>query len=253
MSGPVRLSVEGGLAWITLDRPRANVIDAAMTAALRAALRGLAGVAELKLVVFEGAGTEFSFGASVEEHQRAQVEGMLQGFHAFFRELEALGVPTAAVVRGRCLGGGLEVAAWCGRVFAAPNAVFACPEVKLGVFAPVGSLALDWRVGKGRSIAMLLSGDSVAADEAARIGLVDELADDPAAAARTWYAAKLAPLSAVAVRHAWAGARIGMAGRLRTELPELEALYLERLVLTHDANEGIEAFIARRPPTWTHR
>ncbi len=253
MSGPVRVAVEGGLAWITLDRPRANVIDAAMTAAMRAAIADLRGVAELKLVVFEGAGTEFSFGASVEEHQRDQVEGMLKGFHAFFRELEALGVPTAAVVRGRCLGGGLEVAAWCGRVFAAPNAVFACPEVKLGVFAPIGSLALDWRVGKGRSIGMLLSGDSVGAEEGARIGLVDEIAEDPAAAARAWYTAKLAPLSAVAVRHAWAGVRVGMAARLRTDLTELEALYLERLVATHDANEGIEAFIQKRPPTWTHR
>lgn len=247
-----KLTLEGGLAWITLDRPRANVLDAAMIASIRGHLESLRRVDELKCLVFEGAGTEFCFGASVEEHQPAQVAEMLGTFHALFRELEALGVPTAAAVRGRCLGGGLELAAWCGRVVAAPGATMACPEVKLGVFPPIGAIALDWRVGKGRACEMVITGGAVSAAEALAMGLVDELADDPAAAIRGWYGRHLAPLSAVAVRHAWRAVRLPLADRLSQDLPRLESLYLDELMKTHDAVEGIAAFIEKRPPTWTH-
>lgn len=246
------LTREGGLAWLTLDRPRANVLDAAMIDAIRAAVDGLRRVPELKLLVFEGAGTEFSFGASVEEHQRDRVAGMLGSFHAMFREIEALGAPTAAAVRGRCLGGGLELAAWCGRLVAAPGSTLACPEVKLGVFPPIGAIALDWRVGKGRALEMVVTGGALTAVEALSVGLADEVAEDPAAAIRAWYARHLSPLSATAVRFAWRAARLGMADRLERDLPRLEHAYLEELMRTHDANEGIDAFMQKRPPTWTH-
>lgn len=249
----VALTLEPGIAWLRLDRPRANVLDAAMIAALRESVVSLRRAPDLRLLVFEGAGTEFSFGASVEEHQADQVREMLGSFHALFREIEALGVPTAAAVRGRCLGGGLELAGWCGRVVAAPGATFACPEIKLGVFPPMGTLALDWRVGGGKALELLITGGAVNAAEAVAIGLADELHEDPTAAVRAWYDRHLAPLSASSVRIAWRAARMGLADRLERDLPRLEALYLETLMSTHDANEGIAAFLQKRPPGWTHR
>lgn len=246
------LEVDGGYCRIILDRPKANVLDAAMIASIRGHLRSLATVSEARLLVFSGQGTEFSFGASVEEHQRGQVAQMLASFHAMFREIEALGIPTAAAVRGRCLGGGLELAAWCSRVVAAPGALLGCPEVKLGVFPPIGALVLPWRMGPGPALDMVCTGATLSAEQALAAGLVDAVAPDPEAALRETYERAYAPLSAVALRFAHRAGRLVLADRLAQDLPRLEAMYLDELMDSHDANEGIAAFIGKRPPTWSH-
>ncbi|MFZ5476710.1 MAG: enoyl-CoA hydratase/isomerase family protein [Myxococcota bacterium] len=249
----IRTQRDKGVVRIQLDRPRGNILDAAMIAAIRAEIGGLTRAVGVKLIVFEGSGPEFSFGASVEEHQAHMVRQMLGDFHAMFRELEALGVPTAAAVRGRCLGGGLELAAWCGRIVASPNASFAVPEVRLGVFPPMGALALAWRVGGPRATEMIVTGGAINANEAERIGLVDELAQDPSAAVDEWYQTHLSQLSASSIRYAWRAARMPLIDRLTNDLPRLESIYLESLMQTHDAREGISAFIEKRAPHFIHR
>jgi cyclohexa-1,5-dienecarbonyl-CoA hydratase len=249
----VHLTRDEGFVRLILDRPRGNLLDAAMIAALRAHVAVLARMEGIRLVVFEGSGREFSFGASVEEHQAHLARRMLADFHGMFREIEALGVPTAAVVRGRCLGGGLELAAWCGRVVAAPDASFAVPEVRLGVFPPMAALALPWRVGGPRATEMIVTGGAIGAAEAERIGLVDEVAADPTAALDAWYRRHLAPHSASSLGFAWRAARMPLADRLASDLPRLEALYLESLMQTHDALEGIDAFLQKRAPHFIHR
>lgn len=250
----VRDEQNGQLRRLILNTPKANVLDAEMVAALRGQLQMVAESSDKpKLLVFEGEGKHFSFGASVEEHLPASVAQMLEGFHAFFRELEALAIPTAAIVRGQCLGGGLEVAAFCGRVFAESSAVFAVPEIKLGVFPPIGALILPWRCGGARASELVISGRSVAAEEALAMGLVDELADDAEQALAAWWERSLAAHSAVALRFAWQAARRPIARALEEELPKLEKLYLEQLMACEDPVEGLNAFLERRPPQWRHR
>jgi cyclohexa-1,5-dienecarbonyl-CoA hydratase len=156
-------------------------------------------------------------------------------------------------VRGQCLGGGLELAAFCHRVFAAPDATLGQPEVKLGVFAPVASLVLPLRIGQAAADDLLLTGRTVGGEEALALGLVDELAEDPAGAARAWHRARLRPLSAVALAFAARASRHQLDGALGEGLAHLERLYLEELMATRDAREGIEAFLERRSPTWSHR
>lgn len=253
---PIRIvpQASGQLERIILDRPKGNVLDSEMMDAITARLDALAhDPGPLKLLVFEGAGAHFSFGASVEEHLPEKVGAMLPRFHGLFRKLEALSVPTAAVVRGQCLGGGFELALWCGMVFCEPSARFGVPEIKLGVFPPIAALALPWRVAGGKAVQIVLSGDSIEGEEAARVGIADRCVDDASAALEGWFETVLAPKSAVAVRTAWKAARRPLAERFETSIGELEKLYLEDLMSHRDPAEGIRAFLERRTPIWENR
>jgi cyclohexa-1,5-dienecarbonyl-CoA hydratase len=253
---PLRVGTErdGQVVRLTLARPKANVLDAALVDALRRALDGLEASGPLKLVLFDHEGPHFSFGASVEEHLPARVGQMLSSFHALFRDLEGLGVPTAAIVRGQCLGGGLELALVCGRVFVAPGARLGVPEVKLGVFPPVGALLLPLRARMADAVDLVLSGATVDGPAAVRLGLADECSDDPAGSALAWFDERLAPRSAVAVRHAWRAVRRPVARALGEDLAALERQYLEELMSHRDPVEGLQAFLDHnRPPVWEHR
>ena len=251
---PVRVEAsEEGAYWrVLLDRPKANVIDAAMVAALDAVFDRAGADRNLKAVCLEGAGPHFSFGASVEEHLPETVGAMLQGFHGLFRTIAASEVVVLAAVRGQCLGGGLELAAFCHRVFAAPDAQIGQPEIRLGVLAPVASVILAERAGRGAAEDLCLSGRSLGAEEARACGCVDEVADDPAAAALTYAQRNLLKHSASSLRHAVHAVRSGWYARLWKELDAVEAYYLEHLMSTRDAEEGIRSFLEKRKPEWSN-
>jgi cyclohexa-1,5-dienecarbonyl-CoA hydratase len=160
-------------------------------------------------------------------------------------------LPTVAVVRGQCLGGGLELASFCTRVFAAPDAKLGQPEIKLGVVAPMASFWLPERIGRGAAEELLLTGRSVSAGEARALRLVDELADDPAAAALSWARTHLLPLSASSLRAAQRFARAALARRFEQELAWAERAYRDQLMTTADAHEGLRAFLEKRTPRWS--
>jgi cyclohexa-1,5-dienecarbonyl-CoA hydratase len=160
--------------------------------------------------------------------------------------------PILTVVRGQCLGGGLEVALAGGPIFAARDAQFGQPEMKLGVFAPAASVLLPWRVNQFAAEDLLFSGRSIGADEAHAIGLVQQVADDPEAAALAYFDAHLASKSATSLALALVAARGARVREARARLADVERLYLEQLMRTHDANEGLVAFLAKRQPTWEH-
>ncbi|RMG09503.1 MAG: cyclohexa-1,5-dienecarbonyl-CoA hydratase [Planctomycetota bacterium] len=245
------LEEEGSLLRLTLQRPKANILDRTMVEALREEIGQARRWAPVRSVLIHGEGKHFSFGASVEEHRPEEVNEMLPEFHALFRELAECGKVLLAAVRGQCLGGGLELAAFCQRVFAAPGAQLGQPEIRLGVFAPVASLILPLRIGQARSDDLLLSGRVVSAEEALRMGLVDAVVEDPIEAARAYHREHLMPRSAAALRYATLAARTGLRRALR-DLDEVERLYLSDLMATHDAPEGIASFLEKRAPQWTH-
>ena len=256
MSGhPLKAWVEkeGGLLRLRLSRPKANIVDAAMIAALRTALAGHRGGLRLRGALLDAEGPHFSFGASVEEHLPGPCAAMLRDLHALLREMLEFPVPVLVAVRGQCLGGGLELAASGSRIFAAPGASLGQPEMKLAVFPPAASCLLPERIGQSRAEELLFSGRSVGAEEAHRIGLVDVLAEDPEAEAIAWYEKALAPLSASSLRLAVRAARIGFLERVARKLDAVERLYLEELMATRDAVEGLSAFLEKRPPVWEDR
>ncbi len=205
---------------------------------------------ELKALLLEGQGKHFSFGASVQEHLPGQVADMLRRFHALLLGLVDCSVPVLGVVRGQCLGGGLELVSLAHRIFAAPDARLGQPEILLGVFAPAASLVLPERIGRRQAEDLCLSGRTVEAREALALGLVEELHDDPGAAALEWARQHLLKHSASSLRFAVRALRAGLRARLAAEIPVVERLYLDGLMATHDAVEGLQAFLEKRPATW---
>jgi cyclohexa-1,5-dienecarbonyl-CoA hydratase len=243
--------LEGGAIWrLFLDAPKANILDSAMVNSLARVFRRTPAARGLKAICIEGVGKHFSFGASIEEHRPEHIRAMLTGFHGLFRTMADVSVVTLAAVRGQCLGGGLELAAFCSRVFAAPTAQLGQPEIRLGVFAPVGSLILPERMGRSAAEDLLLTGRNLSAEEAHQHHLVDELAADPGEAALEYARANLLPHSASSLRLAVRAARRSFNLRFLSQLPELERLYLEDLSATDDAEEGIASFLEKRPPSW---
>ncbi|HZD51403.1 MAG TPA: cyclohexa-1,5-dienecarbonyl-CoA hydratase [Woeseiaceae bacterium] len=244
------LESDGQLLRLRLARPKANLFDAVMIEAVDGALSGEAGNKRLKAVLLCADGPHFSFGASVEEHLPGQCESMLRALHGLILRIFEYPVPVLGAVRGQCLGGGLEVAAAGHLMFAAPDAKFGQPEIKLGVFAPAASCLLPIRIGRAKAEDMLFSGRSLDAPEAHRVGLVNAIDDDPESCALAWFERHLLPLSAGSLRFAVTAARGGLQGEVRRRLAEVETLYLEELMSTRDAVEGLNAFIAGREPQW---
>lgn len=247
------LDADGSLLRLRLARPKANIVDAEMIAALHGALIAHAGNPALRGVLLDAEGPHFSFGASVEEHLPAQCAQMLAGLHALIAALVEFPVPVLVAVRGQCLGGGLEVALGGNWIFAAPDAQFGQPEMKLGVFAPAASVLLPWKMPLPMAEDLLYAGRSMTAAEAQACGLVKTVADDPEHAALAWFHEHLQPRSAAALRCAVEAARGPMRRDVRHRLAEVEALYLNKLMATRDANEGLVAFLAKRKPQWEHR
>ena len=254
-SSPVKIALErdGALLRLTLARPKANLVDAAMIAALHAALREHRGRHGLRAALLTAEGPHFSFGASVEEHLPARCAAMLASLHAMLLAMLEFPVPILVAVRGQCLGGGLEVALAGGPIFAAPDATLGQPEMNLGVFAPAASCLLPYRVSHAAAEDLLLSGRSLTGTDAKALGLVEVIADDPQAAALAYFDTHLAPKSAAALACAITAVRAPLVANVRRRLDELVDLYVGTLMKTRDANEGIAAFLARRQPRWEHR
>ena len=252
---PLKVFMErdGKLLRLTLARPKANIVDAAMIAALRAALDEHLSEPHLRAVLLSSEGPHFSFGASVEEHLPDSCAQMLKSLHALVLQLVESPVPVLVAVRGQCLGGGLEVAAAGHLIFAAPGAMLGQPEIKLAVFAPAASCLLPERIGQARAEDLLFSGRSVTAEEALRIGLVNVVAEDPDQAALDYFDQHLDPVSASTLRFAVRAVRSDAMQRIRAKIEFVEKMYLEELMATHDAVEGLTAFVAKRAAVWQDR
>jgi cyclohexa-1,5-dienecarbonyl-CoA hydratase len=251
----VSFSSDRSRAAFTFAHPKGNIITDDIVRALRAGLENVAQNANLKLVTIEGAGQDFSFGASIPEHVPSQIGTVLPEMHALVEDLLDIPAITAAVVRGRCLGGGFELALACDLIFASNDATFGLPEINLGVFPPAGSVLLPLRVGAARATPAIVTGESEPADVWYARGLVELLAapGDLAPAVERWFERHLAGKSAAALRHAAIAARASVRAQVRALLPEAERLYLQDLMRTHDAAEGIDAFMNKRAPNWQDR
>ena len=249
----LRFEENGALARMVLNAPKANILDAEMISEATEAIRSAAGRAEVKLLVVTGAGDHFSFGASVEEHQAEPAKKMIPAFGRLFLTLLETGLPTLAAVRGQCLGGGMELAVACSWVFAHPSAKFGQPEIRLGVFPPVAALILPEIAGQAVADDICLTGRTLSAQEAKEARLVHTVAESLDDAVLTHFRTNLAPHSAASLRIALLASRYGLRDRFLTSWARMERLYLDELMSTHDANEGIGAFLQRRAPNWLHR
>jgi cyclohexa-1,5-dienecarbonyl-CoA hydratase len=249
----VQYDFEGAVATITLNDGKGNVLDHVMMQSLQGLLDSFAKNPNLKLIVFQGEGRHFSFGASVEEHTKALAATMLLNFHKLFYTLRDLSIPTLAKVSGQCLGGGMELAIMCNMIFADKTAKFGQPEIVLGVFPPPASIILPMKIGAARAEELLITGRSMDAAEAHTAGLVNVVYDDATALAegtRAWIEKHILPKSASSLRYGVKAARVKYNHIITNFLPQLESIYVRQLMETNDANEGIGAFLEKRPPVW---
>ncbi len=248
-----RSSQAGALLRLRLARPKANLIDAAMIAALAGALASYKSNNGLIAALVDHEGPHFSFGASVEEHLPEHCEQMLKSLHALLGAMLDWPKPILIAARGQCLGGGLEFALAGHLLFLGGDAKLGQPEMNLGVFAPAASVLLPLRIGQARAEELLYSGRSIDAQTALAWGLANGVSDDPAAQALEFFEKHLAQKSAASLSLAVRAARQPFAELARARLEDVEALYLETLMATRDANEGLKAFIEKRQPKWEHR
>ena len=252
MAVTVAQSPDGTRVALTFAHPKGNIITSEIVRELRAVLEDLLDARPLRLVTLEGAGEDFSFGASVPEHTAEEIRAVLPEMHDLIRELVALPAATAAIVRGRCLGGGFELALACDFIFAADDAQFGLPEIALGVFPPVGSVLLPLKAGASRASAAILDGEARPAAHWHAAGVVAHVSSSATLKGEldNWYARTLGRYSAEALRHAVRVARLPVVNALDLSLADVEQLYLSDLMATHDANEGVRAFLEKRAPIW---
>jgi cyclohexa-1,5-dienecarbonyl-CoA hydratase len=249
--GPLKIWRERDdrLLRLRLNRAKANVVDAEMIAALDAAFSD---VGNVNAVLLDHEGPHFSFGASVEEHLPDVCADMLKGLHALIKKMLACPVPLLISVKGQCLGGGLEVAMAGHMIFAARDAMLGQPEIKLAVFAPAASCLLPRVVARQHAEDLLYSGRSITGERAAEIGLAVSADDDPEAGALAYFDKNLANVSASSLRYAVEAAHGPFCTEVSADLDRVEKIYLEGLMKTHDAVEGLQAFVEKRPPQWEH-
>jgi cyclohexa-1,5-dienecarbonyl-CoA hydratase len=255
MSAPlVRIVDEAGGTWrrLRLDAPPGHILSLAMVQALVAALDDAAQRSGLKWLTVEGSRGEFSYGASIPEHLPARMAEVLPAMHELMRRVLDFPAPTAALVDGRCLGGGFELALCCDAILATPDATFGLPEIKLAAFPPVAAALLPVRVGASRASRAVIAGDALPASYWHHAGLVSLVPETATLfeAAFSWFARYLAPRSAVALGHAARAARAVWRPQVEQAIDENERRYLDDLLASPDAEEGVRAWMEKRPPRW---
>ena len=255
MAEQVSLTIEreGARARLRIEGPKGNVLTTTLVEWMSAELAKLEELRSVRLLTVEASGPHFSFGASIPEHAPGRVERLLPAMHRMIRDLLDAPVPTAAIVQGRCLGGGFELALACDLIFASEDAVLGVPEIALAAFPPAASALLPVRLGYARSSLAILTGEARPAAEWREAGLVTLVtsAAELAAAVERWFDEHLAGRSASGLRHAVTASRLGLRKHVAGVLPDLERLYLNGLMRTADVTEAVSAFLAKRPPTWT--
>ena len=248
---PVALAFNPPIAQITLINPPLNVIDLAMMRELASALAEIEARADISVVVLSGQGQSFSAGVEVAAHTPDRAAPMLTEFHAVIRALIATRKVTVAAVQGNCMGGGAELAMVCDLVITTEDAQWRFPEIKLGCYPPVAATALSALVGQKRAAELILTGRMISGRQAAEAGLATRATlGDELKTVMHELTDRLASLSPAVLAitkqaiYAWDSIHFDKG------LARAEKIYLEELMKTEDAKEGIRAFLEKRNPEW---
>ncbi len=255
---PVLRRDEAGVAWLTLNRPAArNALSVAMMTALATELAAIADDRSTRVVVIAGAGPAFCAGHDLREMRAQQGHDAHAAVFAqcsrLMESIVALPQPVIARVHGVATAAGCQLVATCDLAIASSDARFATPGVNIGLFCSTPMVALTRAIGRKPAMEMLLTGDFVDAEEARQWGLVNRVVPThDLDATVAVLAAKIAGKSSMTVStgkkafYHQVDLDLGNAYTYASEV-------MTRNMLAHDAEEGIDAFIAKRPPLWEDR
>ena len=249
-----QLTQENGIARITFNRPKHNVLNMAMMQELTAILADLNADAELKCVVIAAQGASWCAGVEVLDHKPELAPDMIRIFDALLKQIHALAVPSIAAVNGACLGGGMEVAIACDMVVAARSALFGQPEIKLGFLPPYAAVRLPRLVGPSRAIEICTTGKRYSAEAMQQMGVVCDVFDDNAlekgVAQLTKEIQHASPLI-IRLNKKAVNQHVGMA--IDDAMESANDMFLNQLMHTEDTLEGLRSFEEKRRPEWKNR
>ena len=247
----IALDTQPPVARLRLQNPPVNVIDIPMMEELAGALAGIESNAAISTVVLSGSQKGFSAGVDVAAHTPDKVHEMLAKFHGVIHALINSRKVTIACVHGNCLGGGAELAAVCDLVYTSESATWGFPEISLGCYPPVAAAVLSAIIGQKRASELILTGRSITGREAADIGLANRaVLDSQVESAVQASLDRLAKLSPAALALTKKAIYVWDAMHFHKGLARAEGIYLDELMKTHDAQEGINAFLEKRQPKW---
>jgi cyclohexa-1,5-dienecarbonyl-CoA hydratase len=252
----IQSTVEDRVGRITFNQPPLNIFNIAMMREINKVLNDWMSHHDMVAVVFDAApgSRAFSAGVSIEEHVEETVYQMLESFHTIFRTMEVLAKPTIAVVDGVALGGGCELVAGCDIVIASDRSRFGQPEIKLGVFPPVACVLLPLMIGEKRARELILTGELIDALEAGKLGLVNHVVpSDELNLKLQEILTRLRELSGPALESTHRALDISRGRPFDLALSKVEDIYLNELMKTEDAREGVKAFMEKRKPVWRHK
>jgi len=255
----LRLTMDGALAIVTLTNPPLNVLHPQMAAELGECFTALAADSAVRVAIITGQGERaFCAGFDIKEFPRLMAPGGAEDLasllHTSFLKITHLGKPTIAAVNGLALGGGLELAMACDIRIVAANAQLGQPEIKLGLFPGAGGTQrLPRLVGPGIAKELMYLGEPISAEEAYRIGLANKVVPaGEALAAAQRMGHTMAGMAGVALRYIQQAVQRGMNTTLEEGL-QIEADLFAKVFQTEDVREGVDAFINKRQPNFTHR
>jgi cyclohexa-1,5-dienecarbonyl-CoA hydratase len=240
------------VAYITLKREDLNILNIEMMSEINSALESLDEGKKIRALVFKAEGKAFSAGVDVSDHTTDLVNKMIDTFHRMFRLLDKMECPTVALVHGAALGGGCELACFCDMVLAAAGVKFGQPEIKVGVFPPVAAPAFPQSMALKKVYELLLTGDVIKAEEAMAVGLVNQVYPrEEFEKSSEEFIYRLACNSGAILRLTKKAIRGSLGKPFAEGLDISEQIYLEEMMATKDAHEGLAAFMEKRPAKWT--
>jgi cyclohexa-1,5-dienecarbonyl-CoA hydratase len=247
----INVRIEGGLGTITLNRPPVNVLNIEMMNEINDILKDWIEKRDLKVVLFNTEGRCFSAGVDVGEHMGDLAPKMIESFHGMFRLMDQLGAVTVASVYGSCLGGGCELAIFCDLVIADDTAKFGQPEIQVGVLPPIAAQIMPRIIGRKAAMDLILSGRIVSAQESMGMGLINKVVAKGDLSQETdEFIKPYLSLSAEVISITKKTIKAGLRDDFEPSLKVIEEIYLNELMRTTDAQEGLKAFLEKRTPEW---
>ena len=238
-------------AKLIINKPPLNILDIATLEEMNQALAELRTDDEVKVVVITGAGEKaFSAGVSVGDHLGEKLPKMVEVFHKLFLSLVEVDKPTIAVVNGLALGGGCEIVAGCDMAIASEKALLGQPEIKLGVYPPPASVLFPRILGRRKAFELILSGDSISAKEAERIGLINKAVPE----------AELEKATEEFIKRFTANSGLALTQARRALYRNFDLDFYKAMEVTgvdatlvmaeENSVEGLKAFLEKRRPIW---